>query len=125
MKKLLKSFKTEINPTPEQKTRIHKTIGTCRYVYNFYLCHNKTLYDKGEKFMTGKSFSVWLNNEYLPNNPDKAWIKEVYSKAVKRSIEDGCTAFTRFFKHQSDFPKLKKKGKSDVKMYFVRNNPKD
>ena len=99
--------------------------STCRYVYNFYLCHNKTLYDKGEKFMTGKSFSVWLNNEYIPNNPDKAWIKEVYSKAVKRSIEDGCTAFTRFFKHQSDFPKFKKKGKSDVKMYFVRNNPKD
>ena len=122
---MLKSFKTEINPTPEQKTRIHKTIGTCRYVYNFYLCHNKALYDKSEKFMTGKSFSVWLNNEYLPNNPDKAWIQEVYSKAVKRSIEDGCTAFIRFFKHQSDFPKLKKKGKSDVKMYFVRNNPKD
>ena len=75
--------------------------------------------------MTGKGFRVWLNNEYIPNNPDKAWIKEVYSKAVKRSIEDGCTAFTRFFKHQSDFPKFKKKGKSDVKMYFVRNNPKD
>ena len=125
MKKLLKSFKTEINPTPEQKIRIHKTIGTCRYVYNFYLCHNKALYDKGEKFMTGKGFRVWLNNEYIPNNPDKAWIKEAYSKAVKRSIEDGCTAFTRFFKHQSDFPKFKKKGKSDVKMYFVRNNPKD
>lgn len=75
--------------------------------------------------MTGKSFSVWLNNEYIPNNPDKTWIKEAYSKAVKRSIENGCTAFTRFFKHQSDFPKFKKKGKSDVKMYFVKNNPKD
>ena len=125
MKRLLKSFKTEINPTEEQKARIRRTIGTCRYVYNFYLGHNKALHDNGEKFMTGKSFSVWLNNEYIPNNPDKAWIKEVYSKAVKRSIEDGCTAFTRFFKHQSDFPKFKKKGKSDVKMYFVRNNPKD
>ena len=125
MKRLLKSFKTEINPTEEQKARIRRTIGTCRYVYNFYLGHNKALHDNGEKFMTGKSFSLWLNNEYIPNNPDKAWIKEAYSKAVKRSIEDGCTAFTRFFKHQSDFPKFKKKGKSDVKMYFVRNNPKD
>ena len=122
---MLKSFKTEINPTEEQKARIRRTIGICRYVYNFYLCHNKALYDKGEKFMTGKSFSLWLNNEYIPNNPDKTWIREVYSKAVKKSIEDGCTAFTRFFKHQSDFPKFKKKGKSDVKMYFVRNNPKD
>ena len=75
--------------------------------------------------MTGKSFSVWLNNEYIPNNPDKIWIKEAYSKAVKKSIEDGCTAFKRFFKHQSAFPNFKKKGKSDVKMYFVKNNPKD
>lgn len=125
MKRLLKSFKTEINPTEEQKARIRRTIGTCRYVYNFYLGHNKALHDNGEKFMTGKDFSLWLNNKYIPDNPDKTWIREVYSKAVKKSIEDGCAAFTRFFKHQSDFPKFKKKGKSDVKMYFVRNNPKD
>ena len=125
MKKLLKSFKTEINPTDKQKVKINKTIGTCRFVYNFYLGYNKSLYNKGEKFMTGKSFSVWLNNEYIPNNPDKLWIKEVYSKAVKKSIENGYIAFTRFFKHQSAFPNFKKKGKSDVKMYFVKNNPKD
>ena len=122
---MLKSFKTEINPTEEQKVKIRKTIGTCRYIYNFYLTHNKELYDKGEKFMSGKSFSIWLNNEYLPRNPDKLWIKEVSSKSVKRSIENGCIAFTRFFKHQSAFPNFKKKGKSDVKMYFVKNNPKD
>ena len=122
---MLKSFKTEINPTPEQRVRINRTVGTCRYVYNFYLSHNKALFDKGEKFMTGKGFSVWLNNEYIPNNPDKAWIKEVYSKAVKKAIEDGCTAFKRFFNHQSAFPRFKKKSRSDVKMYFVKNNPKD
>ena len=122
---MLKSFKTEINPSKEQIVKINKTIGTCRYIYNFYLAHNKELYDKGEKFMSGKSFSVWLNNEYLPNNPDKLWIKEVSSKSVKKSIEDGCVAFTRFFKHQSGYPNYKKKGKSDVKMYFVKNNPTD
>ena len=122
---MLKSFKTEINPTQEQKSQINRTIGTCRYVYNFYIAYNKELHDRGEKFMTGKSFSVCLNNEYIPNHPDKAWIKDVYSKAVKKSIEDGYTAFTRFFKHQSAFPNFKKKGRSDVKMYFVKNNPKD
>ncbi|MEI3520898.1 MAG: transposase [Anaerosacchariphilus sp.] len=125
MRTLLKSFKTEINPTEEQKVKIRKTIGTCRYIYNFYLAHNKELHDNGEKFMSGKSFSVWLNNEYLPQNPDKLWIKEVSSKSVKRSIENGSVAFTRFFKHQSGFPNFKKKGSSDVKMYFVKNNPKD
>jgi putative transposase len=75
--------------------------------------------------MSGKSFSVWLNNEYLLNNSDYLWIKEVSSKSVKKSIEDACVAFTRFFKGQSRFPRFKKKGKSDVKMYFVKNNPKD
>ncbi|WP_418405201.1 helix-turn-helix domain-containing protein, partial [Blautia sp.] len=28
-----------MNPTEEQKIKIHKTIGTCRYIYNFYLFH--------------------------------------------------------------------------------------
>ena len=121
---MLKSFKTELNPTPEQKIKINKTIGTCRYIYNFYLAHNKELYDNGKKFMTGKSFSVWLNNEYLPVHPELQWIKEASSKSVKKSIEDGCTAFSRFFKHQSAFPKFKKKGTSDVKMYFVKTDAK-
>ena len=125
MRKLLKSFKTEINPTEEQKVKIRKTIGTCRYIYNFYLAHNKGLYDKGEKFMSSNKFRAWLNNEYLPNHPEYSWIKEAYSKAVTQAVNNGQTAFTKFFKHQSGFPIFKKKDKSDVKMYFVKNNPKD
>lgn len=121
---MLKSFKTELNPTPEQKTKINKTIGTCRYIYNFYLAHNKELHENGEKFMNGKRFSVWLNNEYLPKHPDYAWIKEASSKSVKQSIENACTAFMRFFKGQSQFPNFKKKATSDVKMYFVKNDAK-
>ena len=125
MRKLLKSFKTEINPTEEQKVKIRKTIGTCRFIYNFYLAHNKELYDKGEKFMSSNKFRIWLNNEYLPNHPEYSWIKEAYSKAVTQAVNNGQTAFTRFFNHESNFPNFKKKGKSDVKMYFVKNNPKD
>lgn len=122
---MLKSFKTEINPTKKQIIKINKTIGACRYIYNFYIAHNKKLYKNGEKFISGKNFSVWLNNEYLPNNPDKHWIKEVSSKSIKKSIEDGNTAFLNFFKHKSNFPKFKKKDNSDVKMYFVKNNEND
>ena len=123
--KLLKSFKTEINPSEEQKSKIRKTIGTCRYIYNFYLAHNKELYDKGEKFMSSNKFRIWLNNEYLPEHPEYSWIKEAYSKAVTQSVNNGQTAFKRFFNHESAFPNFKKKNKSDVKMYFVKNNPKD
>lgn len=125
MKKLLKSFKTEINPTSRQKIKIDKTIGTCRYAYNFYLAHNKELHQNGEKFLSSACFRKWMNNEYLIKHPECLWIKEVYSKSVTQSINNAQTAFIKFFKHQSGFPKFKKKGKADVKMYFVKNNPKD
>ena len=122
---MLKSFKTEINPTEEQRTKIRKTIGTCRFIYNFYLAHNKKLHEDGKKFMSSNKFRIWLNNEYLPQHPEYSWIKEAYSKAVTQSVNNGQTAFTRFFNHENAFPNFKKKGKSDVKMYFVKNNPKD
>ena len=121
---MLKSFKTEIKPTQEQIVKINRTIGTCRYLYNFYLAHNKELYDKGEKFMSAKSFSVWLNNEYIPDNQDKSWIKEVSFKAAKQSLENANRAFSSFFKGQSGFPRFKKKSNQDVKMYFVKTDAK-
>jgi len=119
-----KSYKTEIKPTPEQRQLINRTIGVCRYVYNFYVGRNKEFYEQGENFVSGMNFSKWLNNEYLPDNPDKAWIKEVYAKSVKQSIMNAERAYKRFFSKQSKFPKFKKKSKSDVKMYFVKNDAK-
>lgn len=120
-----KSYKTEIDPTKEQKIKINKTIGTCRFIHNFYLAHNKELYENGEKFINSKRFRVWLNNEYLPNNPDKYWIKEVSSKSVTKAVDNGENAFMQFFKGEAGYPKFKKKGQSDVKMYFVKNNDTD
>lgn len=121
---MLKSCKTEINPTPEQKQIINRTIGVCRYVYNFYLAYNKEIYEVEKRFVSGMEFSKWLNNEFIPNNPDFHWIKEVSSKSVKQSIMDAERAFKNFFKGKSRFPKFKKKSKADVKMYFVKTDAK-
>ena len=54
---MLKSYKTEINPTLEQIQKINKTIGTCRFVYNFNLARNKEVYEKEKKFISGMDFS--------------------------------------------------------------------
>jgi len=148
----MRSYKTEINPTAEQKQQIHRTIGVCRHVYSFYVVYNDERYENGEPFISGADFSKWLNNEYIPNNPDKTWIKEVYAKAVKQSILNAEKAFRRFFQEKKKpnykpyskqqiehavrigkkltnydmqwHPKKKKKNKSDVKMYFVKNDAK-
>lgn len=123
-RKLLKSFKTEIKPTPEQMQKINKTIGTCRFVYNFYLSRNKEFYEGQKKFISGMDFSKWLNNSFIPDNPGHQWIKEASSKSVKQSIMNAEKAFKKFFRHQGGFPKFKKKNKSDVKMYFVKTDAK-
>ena len=125
MIRLLKAFKTEINPTNEQKIKINQTIGVCRYVYNLYISHNKEVYESENSFLNNYVFSKWLNNDFIPSHPEKKWIKDVSSKAVKQSINNAYTAFHRFFKGLSEFPCYKKKGKSDPKMYFVKNNPND
>ena len=112
---MLKSYRTEINPTLEQKQIINRTIGVCRFVYNFYLVHNKEIYDKEKRFVSSYDFSKWLNNEFIPNNKEYNWIKDVSSKSVKQSIMNAEKAFKNFFKGKSKFPKFKKKNKSDVK----------
>ena len=139
---MLRAYKTEINPTEEQKVLINKTIGTCRFIYNFYIAHNKEVYETEKRFISGMDFSKWLNNDldvlilngmdfskwlnndFIPSTSDYSWIKEVSSKSVKKSIMDAEGAFKKFFKKQAKFPKFKKKGKSDVKMYFVKTDSK-
>ncbi|OFI05061.1 putative transposase [Clostridium acetireducens DSM 10703] len=122
---MLKSYKVEIKPTQEQIIKIHKTIGVSRFIYNFYIDHNKKIYEKEKKFISGIDFSKWLNNEYIPNNQDKLWIKEVSSKATKQAIMNGDKAFKRFFKGLSRFPKFKKKKNQNVKAYFPKNGKTD
>ena len=92
----MRSYKTEINPASEQKRIIHQTIGVCRYVYNFYLAHSKEVYEKEKRFVSGMDFSKWLNNSFIPNNPEYLWIKQAGSKAVKQSIMNAETAFKSF-----------------------------
>ena len=122
---MLRAYKTEIKPQKEQKEKINRTIGTCRFVYNFFISHNKEQYALGSKFINGFDFSKYLNNEFIPDNPDFKWIKEVSSKAVKQSIMNAEKSFKNFFKLNKGFPKFKKKHNSNVKVYFPKNNETD
>ena len=74
--------------------------------------------------MSAIDFSKWMNNEYLPQHPELAWIKEASTKSVKQAIVNADRAFKRFFKKQSGFPHFKKKAHQDVKMYFVKTDAK-
>lgn len=121
---MMKAYKIEIKLTEEQKLKVNKTIGVCRFIYNLYLQKNKEEYEKNKKFISGFDFSKWLNNDFIKQNPSYSWIKDVSSKAVKQSIMNGDKAFKNFFKSLSKFPKFKKK-KDIVGVYLPKNNNTD
>jgi len=122
---MYKSIKIELKLTNEQKIKVCKTIGTERFIYNEYIKYNKEQYELGNKFVSAFDFSKYINNVYLPSNPDKKWIKDVSSKSVKQAMIYGEKAFKNFFKGLSGFPVFKKKGKNELGAYFVKDNKKD
>ena len=122
---MYKALKIELKLTVSQKIKVCQTIGTERFIYNEYIKYNQEQYKLGNKFISANDFSKYLNNIYLPNNPDKKWIKEVSSKSVKQAMIYGEKAFKNFFKGLSAFPVFKKKGKNELGAYFVKNNKKD
>ena len=132
MKKLLKAYKTEIKPTQQQIDKINQNIGVCRWVYNEYIAKNKELYnqykngliDKKHAFISANDFDKYINHE-VKTLEEYSWINNCGSKARKKAIQNAEMAYKRFFKGQSKFPKFKKKNKSDIKLYFPKNNKGD
>ena len=122
---MYKSIKIELKLTNEQKIQINKTIGVERFIYNEYIKYNQEQYKLGNKFVSAFEFSKYINNVFIPNNPDKKWIKDVSSKSVKQAMIYGEIAFKKFFKGLSSFPVFKKKGKNELGAYFVKNNKRD
>ena len=132
MKKLLKAYKVEIKPTLKQIQKINQSIDVCRWLYNEYLATNNQLYvqfkkgliDKKQAFMSAIDFDKHINNE-VKILEEYSWINNCGSKARKKAIQNAETSYKRFFKGQSNFPRFKKKNKSDVKLYFPKNNKGD
>lgn len=129
---MLRAYKTEIYPTEEQKKKINQSIGICRWLYNQYLAKSQELYkqfqegliSKKEATLSANNFDKYINNE-VKVLEEYTWINLCGSKARKKAICNAETAYKRFFKGEAKFPRFKKKNKSDVKLYFPKNNKTD
>lgn len=105
---MLKGIKVRIYPTKEQKRYLAKLFGTYRFVYN--KCLDKYITDYNE---LGIKYSAWDLHKYfhheLRSNNEYEWIKEHNTKVLKQSIKHLLTAYGRYFKKTSNFPKFKSK----------------
>ena len=103
---MLKSYKYRLYPTKTQREHFVQSMGCVRYIYNKAL-EAKMLYYENTKENLG-----WIdlcNILLMSEKKINEWLNEPYSQSLQQSLRNLDIAYQNFFKHQSDFPKFKKK----------------
>lgn len=103
--KIVRALKMRIYPNKEQKAKIDQTIGACRFVYNHMLARNKKSYERRGEHLSYNEMQNMLPTmkSYLP------WLKDADSQALKHACRQLNTAYDRFFKKRTNFPKFHRK----------------
>ena len=102
---MFKSYVVRIYPSIVQMDFFQRQFGCCRKVFN--------------TFLSRKTWGYALNGEYLSYNEcsreltlmkkQNSWLREVDSQALIQSLRNLETAYKRFFKKISEFPRFKSK----------------
>lgn len=100
-----RAYKFRIYPTPEQETVLRKTIGSCRFVYNWALAQRREAWVSQKKSVSYNSTSKSLTE--LKDSPEKAWLNEVSSVCLQQSLRNLDVAFVNFFKKRGGYPAFK------------------
>lgn len=100
-----KAYKYRIYPNKKQKEIIAKTFGCCRFVYNKYLAKRIKLYEESKETFT----YVQCANDMKKIKSELEWLKEVDSTALQSSLKDLDSAYQKFFKEHTGYPKFKSK----------------
>ena len=88
---ITRAFEIRLYPTNEQKVKLNRTFGACRFLYN---C---TLYTQNEYYKEHKSSPNQLEIVKKLKN-DNVWLKEIGSQALCQSIWDLNKAYKNWWK---------------------------
>lgn len=89
--------------------------GSCRFVFNKALALQKERYERGEKKL-GYAGLCKLLTEWR-NSAETAWLADSPVHPLQQTLKDLERAYTNFFAKRADFPRFKKKGRSDSFRY--------
>lgn len=101
---MLKAYKYRIFPDKGQQIQIAKTFGCCRFVYNKILSYRKNQYETEKKTMNRISCNNYCN-QILKLQYE--WLKEVDKFALTNAIYNMDSAYQKFFKEHTGYPKFK------------------
>ena len=107
--KIKRAHKVELKPNKAQICHFVKACGIARKAYNYGIDLHEKHYKETGKHITSYSMHKVLCAEKEKNFP---YMYEVSKCAPQNALHAVETAFIRFFKKQSGYPKFKKKGKS-------------
>ena len=107
---MIKAFKYRLNPTSEQIIQMEKTFGCCRYVYNWALDLKIKTYQSEKRSLSAVDLCKQLT--LLKKDPDHVWLNEISNECLQQSIRCMDSAFTKFFREHTGFPKFKSKHRS-------------
>ncbi|MCL4508891.1 MAG: transposase [Chloroflexi bacterium] len=113
--KRLQAFKYELIPTGEQRRRMSRFAGSCRFVFNKALALQKARYEQGEKKL-GYAGLCKLLTEWR-HSPETAWLANAPTHPLQQSLKDLERAYANFFAQRTGFPCFKKKGWGDSFRY--------
>ena len=107
MKTIHKSYKFKIAPNNDQKELLAKHFGSCRFVFNYFLNNRK------ENYLNNKTSLNYYDNAndltQLKRDEQFVWLKEINSQSLKSSLRNLDTAYNKFFRKQTKFPRFKSK----------------
>ena len=107
MKVIHKSYKFKIAPDNEQKELLAKHFGACRFVFNRYLNIRKETYLEEKKSLNYYDNANDLT--VLKKDEQFVWLKEINSQSLQSSLRNLDTAYNKFFRKQTKFPRFKSK----------------
>ena len=103
---MYKSYKYRIYPNKQQKEQIQQTFGCCRFVYNQMLAYKKELYETKKESMSKIDCNNYVNQVL---KKEYKWLKEVDKFALTNSVYNMDSAYQKFFKEHTGYPKFKSK----------------
>jgi len=103
---MLKAYRYRIYPNDAQKEQIAKTFDCCRFVYNQTLAYRKDKYEQEKKSVSKTDCNNYCNRELKKTYE---WLKEVDKFALTNAIYNMDSAYQKFFKEHTGYPKFKSK----------------
>ncbi len=104
--KIMRAYKTELDPNNVQRTVLLRHAGTARFAYNWGLALRKEEYER----MGTSSNAIELHRQLNALKKTKfAWMYEVSKCAPQEALRDLDRAYKNFFEGRAEYPKFKRR----------------